>query len=267
MQPTLDISLADKFFHITPHGSEHPVLSMPAVSLLEPETMRSLLVAGRDMLKGLGLDISLSFFGLGVFGLPAVVHTYMWQYDQVLDLSIENITVQVETHNDHAHLVLCIDEVRWKPLPAEGRREAIAAELEQLFRHTVTPLIEAAAACAGLKPDLVWNQFGARMISVSDYVLQHAPNEALKDKYRADLELLRTGLPAEVFHRRKNPYEHKPRFVESPTDAGKQLLIRSSCCMWYRREQGVKCYTCPILNDAQREEMKCQMREKQGHSA
>ncbi|TMV45676.1 hypothetical protein FE783_28760 [Paenibacillus mesophilus] len=266
MQPSFDISLADKYFHITPNGCEHPVFSVPAAQLLKPDIMKDLLSRGRDMLKGLGLDIAVSFTGLAFFGIPAAVHTYMWQYDHVLDLSLGNLTVQLETHDDHAHLVLKIDEVRWKPLPETGRDEAIITELTGLFLHTVTPVVEAAASCAGFKPDLIWNQFGARMISVNDYVARHAPNEALKEKYMHDRALL-LALAPDMFNRRKNPYVHTPRYIESPYKAEEKLIVRSSCCMWYRKENGVKCYTCPILNETQREEMKCKIREKSGHSA
>lgn len=266
MQPSFDISLADKYFHITAGGSEHPVLSVPAEHLLKPDTMKDLLHRGKDMLKGLGLDIAVSFAGLAFFGIPAAVHTFMWQYNHILDLSLGNLTVQLESHDDHAHLVLKINEVRWKPLPETGRDEAIITELADLFRHTVTPVIEAAASCAGFKPDLIWNQFGARMISVHDFIARNAPNEALKEKYRHDLALLHNLAP-DVFHRRKNPYVHTPRYIESPYKPEEKLIVRSSCCMWYRKENGVKCYTCPILNEMQREEMKCKIREKSGHSA
>jgi ferric iron reductase protein FhuF len=266
MQPSFDISLADKYFHITAGGSEHPVFSIPAAQLLLPDTMDDMLRRGRDMLNGLGMDIAVSFLGLAFFGIPAAVHTFMWQYGHILDLSLDNLTVQLESHHDHAHLVLKIDEVRWKKLPDAGRDEAIVAELTRLFRHTVCPVIEAAAARAGFKPDLVWNQFGARMVSVSDFIAQHAPNESLKEKYRHDLALLHS-LEADVFNRRKNPYEHNPRYVESPYKPEEKVIIRSSCCMWYRRENGVKCYTCPILSESQREEMKCQIRDKREHSA
>jgi hypothetical protein len=84
MQPSFDISLADKYFHITAGGSEHPVFSIPAAQLLLPDTMDELLRRGRDMLNGLGLDIAVSFLGLAFFGIPAAVHTFMWQYDHIL---------------------------------------------------------------------------------------------------------------------------------------------------------------------------------------
>jgi ferric iron reductase protein FhuF len=239
---------------------------MPARQLLQPETMAELLELGRKSLKGLGLDIAVSFFGLAFFGVPAAVHTFMFQYNHILDLSLDNLTIQLEDHGDHAHLNLIINEVRWRELPAVNKEEAIVAEISELFRHTVTPMIEAAASCAGLKPDLVWNQFGSRMISVSDFVLNQLPTEPMKMGYRQHLNVL-ANLSPELFNRRKNPYVHTPRPIESAYKPGEQVLIRSSCCMWYRRENGVKCYTCPNLNETQREQLKCQIREKQSTTA
>lgn len=262
MQQPFDLSLAETYFHISPGGSAQPLFSTPAETLLEPKTMDELLRLGRDMLKGFGLDIAVSFVGLAFFGVPAAVHTYMWKYDHALDLSIDNLTVQLEAHGGHPHLVLKINEVRWKKIPETGteRNEAIVAELAELFKWTVNPVVETAAARAGFKPDLVWNQFGARMISVGDFVVRTATDELWKEKYRQDFALLTDGLSPEVFNRRKNPYRHSPRYIESPSDPHKKLIVRSSCCMWYRRENGVKCYTCPILSEAQREVMRRQTR-------
>ncbi|PYI51851.1 (2Fe-2S)-binding protein [Paenibacillus flagellatus] len=251
-----DLSLAATYFHISAAGSADPVYETPATDLLKPATMDDLLRRGRGLLNGLGLDIAVSFVGLAFFGVPATVHTYMWQYDRVLDLSLGNLTVQLEAHGDHAHLVLKIGEVRWRELPADGREAAIVGELDTLFRETVNPIVETAAATAGFKPDLIWNQFGARMISVADFLVRRAPDEAMKSKYEADLALLVRGLPPETFNRRKNPYDHRPRYVESPYKPGETIVVRSSCCMWYRRENGVKCFNCPILSDEQRAEMK-----------
>lgn len=266
MHPSFDISLAAKYFHITPNGCEQPLVSFPAERLLEPQTMDDLLGQGRDLLKGLGLEIAVSFLGLAFFGIPAAVHTFMWQYDHILDLSLGNLTVQLEKHDSHAHLVFRINELKWTKLPENGRDEAIVSALGELFRHTVNPVIETAAARAGLKPDMVWNQFGARMASVKDFIAAQAPNEALKQSYERHLALL-LALAPEVFNRRKNPYVHTPRYIESAYKPGERVIVRSSCCMWYRRENGVKCYTCPMLSDTQREEMLQNIRDKQEHPA
>ncbi|WP_158606770.1 (2Fe-2S)-binding protein [Paenibacillus ginsengarvi] len=265
-EQTLDFSLAETYFHISPRGSDNPLFETPAVSLLQPQTMDSLLSLGRDMLRGLDLTISGSFLGLAFFGLPAAVLSFMYQYDGVLDLSLDNLTAQVESHGDHPHLVLKINEVRLKQLPETGRNEAMARELAELFRHSVTPVIELACARIGCKPDLVWNQFGSRMISVNEFILQRAASEAMKDKYRQHYELL-VSLAPEEFNHRKNPYVHKPRYIESAYDPQKQVLVRSSCCMWYRKENGVKCYTCPILKDTQREQMKLELREQRAKAS
>lgn len=266
MRPTYDISLAKKFFHITPDGAEQPIYELPARDLLQPETMTDLLQRGRSMLNGYGLDIAVSFLGLAFFGIPAAVHTFMFQYNSILDLSLDNVTAQLEAHDDHPHLILKINEVRWRELPATGKEEAIIGELTALFRHTVNPIVETAAACAGFKPDIIWNQFGSRMISVSDFVAKHLPTELAKQQYRQHMEIL-TRLTPDVFNRRKNPYVHNARYIESAYNPEEKVIIRSSCCMWYRRENGVKCYTCPLLNDAQREETKVRLLEKRGTSA
>jgi siderophore-iron reductase FhuF len=267
MPQTPDFTLAETFFNILPKGAKNPVFSASAAELLKPETMDELLEQGRAGLRGFGLDIAVSLVGLAFFNLPATVMAYMSLYGQVLDLSLNRLTVQLEIDGDRCYIVFKPDEVRWTELPGDGRDEAYARALKELLRGTVNPVVEMVAARGGFKPDLIWNQYGARMISILDYILQRVEDEASKETFRCDYERLLCGLPAETFNRGKNPYIHEPRYVESPYKPGDSIVIRSSCCMWYRRENGEKCYNCPLLTDEQREEKKLRILREREHSA
>lgn len=230
--------------------------------------MLEVLNRGSVLLKGIGLELAVSFLGLATFGLAATKQYVMSKYNRVLDLSLENLTIQLEAHGDYAHVVFKMQELKWIDLPVLGREEAVLAEWKHYFEATINPLVEAATGAAGLKPAMIWNQHGTRMTYMMDFLrplfMEGSERQTLEEDY-----LLLTGLPAETFNlRRKNPFEHIPCYVDSPYQPGKQVIIRSSCCMYYRRENGVKCYTCPILKDEERVEMKLRIEAaKQDQSA
>ncbi|WP_373231893.1 (2Fe-2S)-binding protein [Cohnella sp.] len=264
----MDLRIAEEHFHISTKGSEAPLYSIAATDILQHEKMLELLQRGSVLVKGIGLELAVSFLGLAYFGLAATKQFVMSRYNRVLDLSLENLTIQLQSSGDYAQAVFKLKELKWTELPANDRETALLAEWKHYFEETMNPLIEATAGSAGFKPAMIWNQYGARMSYTMDYLRSHAAEGSARQLLEEDFLLL-SSLPAETFNlRRKNPFDHTPCYIDSPYQPGNQIMIRSSCCMYYRRENGVKCYNCPLLKDEERAEMKLKIEaDRQGQSA
>lgn len=258
---TLDLTLFEEHFRISTKGSQHPLLSIPAVDLLREDTMKDLLVTGSKLVKGIGLELAVSIIGLSFFGLAATKQVVMSQYNRILDLSLDNLTLQLESHGDYAYVGFKISELKWTDLPTEGREDAIKAEWTRYFSATLNPLIEKAASAAELKSPIIWNQYGARSTYLMDYLKNNLPDGPVKQVIADDFQLL-AGMPGETFNSRKNPFDHTPCYLDSPYKAGAQIILRSSCCMYYKRENGTKCYNCPILKEEARTELKVKIEAK-----
>lgn len=255
----MDFRLAEEHFHISDKGSDNPIFSVPAAELLERDTMREFLRLIKEAVRGIGFELALSDAGLSFFGLAATKQYAMSLYDRVVDLSLSNLTIQLESHGDHTHVVFKVGEWRWTDLPAAGRETAVAAEWNDYFAGTMNPLIEAAASAVDLKPDLIWNQYGTRILYMMQFLQGLLPAGPVVRRFEADFALLRE-LPASTFNRRrKNPYDHTPKWIENPLNTEEKWMIRSACCMYYRKEDSRKCYTCPILKEEAREARKLEM--------
>jgi ferric iron reductase protein FhuF len=263
----MDLSLIDKFFHISLKGSEDAIVSIPAIELLQREKMDMVIHKSSELFKARGLELSASFIGMSIFGLCASLQLVLASYNRLLDLSLPNLTFQLEMHHDHLHGCFQIHELRYKEAPVDGREQWLAAELTEYYRNNVNPVVEFAAQSAGVKPDLIWNQYGARMAFGLDFVLEHEKNEAVRNRFEQDYELLKQGLKPDVFGRRKNPFEHKPRYIDSLRDPNKKVIMRSSCCMYDRRENGEKCFNCPQMLPEEREARRENFRATQEHPA
>jgi ferric iron reductase protein FhuF len=252
----MDLKIAEDYFHISTKGSDDPLLSIAATEILQHDSMREVLQRGAALVKGIGLELGVSFIGLAFFGLAATKYIVMSQYNRVLDLSLNNLTLQLESHGDHAHVCFKITELYGTDLPAEGRTAAITSEWKSYFAQTINPLVEAASGAVGLKPAMIWNQYGARMAYMMEYMRGIFPEGPMRLQFEDDFLLL-TGMPAETFNlKRNNPFEHTACYIDSPYEVGKQVMMRSACCMYYRREGGEKCYTCPILKEEERAQLK-----------
>ncbi|WP_127584451.1 (2Fe-2S)-binding protein [Paenibacillus koleovorans] len=266
----MDLSLLNYFFHISLTGeTEHVVLEMPATDLLKKERMDEVIQVSGDLMKAIGTELPASFVGMGFFGVSASVQLVLATYNRLLDLSLSNLTFQVQPHDDHVHSCFRINELKYKEAPTdpEERQAWLVEELTAFYRDTVRPVIEMAAVSAGVKPDLVWSQYGARMAYAVDYMEGVEKRPEVLVRFRADYETLARVLPPELFGRRRNPFDHKPRYIDSPYDAGKKLMMRSACCMYDRRENGEKCYNCPMMLPEEREERRRRIeatREKPG---
>ncbi len=267
MEEAIDFSLAEKYFQISPNGAENAAFSVPAADLLRPETMNETLRRSGEMLGAFGPELAASFVGLAFFNVCAVSLIFLSQSNRELDLSLDNLTLQLVPHGKLVVGAFRVMEKRWRPVPETEREAAVARYLTELFRKTINPVVESAAAHAGVKPDLIWNQYGARMAWVRDFVQELETRSDFKERFARDYELLAGGLSPDVFNRRKNPFAHNPRYVDSPWQPGKKVILRSSCCMYYRREDGQKCYNCPLLTDQERERMRKAIEASRDHSA
>jgi len=247
----MDLAFAETYLRISTRGSDFPKHALPAADLLNRETMLELLTKYSGIVKGTGLELAVSFFGTAVYGLIAMKQRVMSLYGRILDLSLPNITVQLETLGEMGQYVLKLGEIRWTELPDEGRQQAVEAEWDRFFKEDMNPLIESAAAAGGFKPDLIWNQYGSTAAYTMDYARLTVPEGPELQRLQDDFELL-CGLPGGTFNRKRNPFQYTPKFIDNPYQPGTPLMVRSACCMVYKREGGVKCYYCPILKTEER---------------
>lgn len=254
--PAIDFSLLKTYFHISPEGADHPELTLPAAELLEAAPMLDLLQRTQQQYKALDLELPASFIGLSLYGLTAAQLILLAQYDVWVDLSLDNLDFQHEAHDDHAHAGYKLRELRTQSVPTGAERASfIVTAWTHQFQQTVVPLIENVARQAGVKPQMIWSQFGGRQSFLRDYIHENIQHEALLARFDDEDRRL-SELPADLFGMRRNPYIHNPRRIASPYTEGKTVIIRSSCCMYYKREEGRKCYNCPMLTDTERESMK-----------
>lgn len=254
MNRVVDYSLAERFFQVSPKGLDAPDLTVSAAALLDTDTMNAILRMSARSLKSWGMDLPASFFGLAFFGLCGVTQLFLSLHERFPLLPLHKLNFQLSTRSGYLQGGFQVTEISWQELTSgNGRRERTEL-LSAFYRETVTPVVEKAAACANVHPSLIWNQYGARMRSVRDYAAEAEAGfgQAEAARFLQDYELL-TLLPGECFGLRKNPYALRPRYIEDAYRPGKKTLIRSACCLYYRREDGVKCHTCPLLTKEERE--------------
>lgn len=261
-QHGMDFSLVEMYFHISPEGMEEAVFQLPAAEFRNKEAMQIALAAGGQMVQATGNELAASFIGTSLCNACSVMLLMAAQYNRLLDLSMNNLTLQVELHDDHAHLGYKIESLRWQDLPQEEPAWSgfLLARMTDYITNEVVPAVEAIAEHAGVKNAMIWSQYAYQLAFVRDFVQENEPRQEVLARFLRGYELVTEGIPAEAFNRKRNPFlMTSPRFVDNPWEPEKPIMLRSSCCMYNCRVGGEKCYNCPKMTHDEREIRKAQV--------
>ncbi|MBD2869732.1 (2Fe-2S)-binding protein [Paenibacillus arenilitoris] len=256
MAQEIDFTILDTFFHISPQGAEHPVFEMPATAFLDKERSRSALLLGGELVQATGMELAASFVGMSFFNLCVAKLIVAAQCNRLLDLPLTELTFQLEPHDDHAHLGFKLRELNSAALPEDGpaRKRLLLDDLTAYFQEELNEAIETVAASADVKSAMIWNQFGGQIHAIRDYLPLYEQRQDVLERFERDFAMLKE-LPPEVFNRKRNPFIHKPRYIDDPWSPPEgKMLLRSSCCMYDCRVDGEKCYNCPRMLPEEREE-------------
>lgn len=249
----IDFSLVRSFFHISPEGADKPIYEIPATDLGNKERALDTLIMVRELGHATSFEMPVSFAGLTLFNLCATHLIFIAQYNRMLDLSLHNLTFQLERHPNYTNLGYRINELRWIDVPKVDRVNFLVRKYTEYIRENITPIVESLSSAGGLKANLIWNQYGARIAFIQYYMSENDSRGFVLQRLDEQCKLLTQLSAPHLFNRRHNPFVHKPKYLDSPWEPGENVIMRSSCCMYYCREGGNKCYNCPKMLPEERE--------------
>lgn len=237
----IDFSFIKTYCQVSPDDVDNVVIDCPATDLLDRTKTKQLLQELKTLYQAHDLLLPVSVVGLSLFGLLGTQWIILSQYKKSLHLPLHTIRLQVGLFNETT------------PFVSLKIQTVIVTEpcnlMEYVQKQLTTP-IENIAAAGCVKPSLIYNQFGARAASLVEGFMQYETNSTAQ----ATCNSLYRELQADPSWRK-----HDPVYIDSPYAPGSKMMMRSSCCMFYRRENGVKCYNCPTLSIKEREKIAQQL--------
>lgn len=253
-----DFSVLKTYLHIAPEDADHLLAEMPATELLYEGRLTEMMRLTGEKTQAIDLTLPASFFGTTLCHLCMVKLYFLAVHEVILDLSLDRLTFQIDYDEDHGHphLGYKINELATRDIPAPEGESAVRGDWEAFLAESVVPAVETIARMAGMKPEMIWHQFGGLIAYLEDFMRQaQLPEEAI-ERYEAHVRLLSESIEPERFRQRRNPFKWKVRYVENCYQPGEKWIMRSACCLYDRREGGEKCYVCPRRTEQEREEMK-----------
>jgi len=252
MAQQIDLTLMAQQFYIPLQGCENPMFEMSAAMLLDPEKALEAVQTGGTEIRAIGHGLGVSYAGLALHNLVVAACIFYAYNRKWLDMSLDNLTFQLESHGTYVQNAFKLNEMTETDIPENDGERLFGRKLETYIREQLTPAVRSVAESCGFKADLIWGQYGARFAYYIKHVAEKAPNDEIRERFAAATRILMDIAP-ENFARRRNPFVHKPRYIDSPYKPGETMMLRSACCMWYCKEDGVKCYNCPKLTGEERE--------------
>lgn len=236
----IDFSFITSHCLISPHDVEPLVLELQAEHLTNESMVASLLDQLKELYEADDYLLPASVIGMSLFNLITAQMIVQSKHKQQLDMNLSNIDLQVKMFGKLPVLYVKINDCTLRS----------ASPISQLIQYLEKP-ISIIAKTAGVKPSLIYNQFGGRAAQITEAFLQHEKNENVKATYYSLLNQLKNDDCYE-----KNPFQYEPKLLDSPYHPGKKMMMRSSCCMFYRKKDSKKCYNCPTLSQQARMKMK-----------
>ncbi|MDQ0188753.1 hypothetical protein JI721_12850 [Alicyclobacillus cycloheptanicus] len=251
----------ERSFRISFNKREDALFSMSMAGFLERDRLLSILCAYRDSLQASDLAVAAVSFSRWFAFLAAGMHYFLSVHNVAIDLSLSNLHVEAvpaeQGYGFYFPLNAWSDEAA--PTVASLRNAWRRRVLRTFYGNTVRPVLDTLATHAGIRVGPLWGQIPSRLIWFVGKFAE-GQNALVQTRVKADFECLKTELAPEVFGRKQNPFALRLRWVESLEGAGEKVYVFPACCLNYAREQGVHCYACPRLTEAQRAAMRAEFR-------
>ena len=228
-----------QYCQITETSASHVRAEWAAMEIMEQETLSSIMGQLKQEYRATGMELPASLLGTILLGPLIAMIIESSEEEHAADLSLANLSIQLALYNGSNPYLL---------LKRNGKKQIGSSEftdlLPEFIQNNLNEPIEKISEAACVKPTLIWNQFGARLASTMEAYKKAGTAEHIQnaEKYT---ELI-MSYPGKLFGIRKNPFIHEPAYIDSPYEPGTPMMVRSACCMFYKKENGQKCANCPL---------------------
>jgi ferric iron reductase protein FhuF len=247
----IDLNKLKQKFHISLHPREDAILSFPAVDLLVPGHLTTLIETYAPYIKAKNLQVAGVYTGswLGFVAMAKQYALSVW--NQSLDLSLHNLTIQLVLNGEFAGFSYVMNHYSSHEAdeqPMTWRQQ----ELSQFHSGTIRPLIEALSSLVNYPVGQIWGQLPTKFNYYMDHwKAEYIDHLTITNQLQEDYQSLKEINP-DLFGLKSNPFDVKIRLLEDSLDPCKQVRMKNACCLYYQTEAGRYCYTCPRMKEEER---------------
>ncbi|WP_053372888.1 hypothetical protein [Paenibacillus sp. FJAT-27812] len=257
---TVDFRQLEERFALTLAKLENTVLTLPASDLLIADNMGLLIHTYGPLIKARERSAAAAFFMSWYAGVcGAMQHMLSCGDEQLLDLSLSNLSVQLYAGEHYPLFSFQINEARFSSIPIIDRDRWCKKTLDTFYADNVTPFIQILSRLAQLNAIPLWGQIVNALYAQMEEDLAAAPDEDRRTSIIYHFKMLTHGVKGQAFGLRKNPFDIKLNFTQHPNNPSHKVLVKTACCLAYSLDSEFGyCYECPRLKEKDRALMRAQ---------
>ncbi|NUU77052.1 hypothetical protein [Paenibacillus xylanilyticus] len=249
-----------QYGRITTEASMESVYEMPMAALRQPEKAREMLEVYNKHLQAESIRSAAVYFMHSVRGLMLGVHYMTALCDTWVDLSLENMNLQLEVKDGRAAFCFQLVDGTEYPhpspvCPTDTTKISWRTDvLTSYYREQLRPLIEGVASAGDANLGQMWSQLASMLRWYKTTALQMNIEEAEREAVIEGYEHV-IAMPADLLGLKKNVLSFKPVEIDNPHQPGETMLMKPVCCLHHQVYGGQNyCYSCPKLSKAERQE-------------
>lgn len=252
----LDFDKLEKTFSFGLLKQDNAVYTVPAADLLIPAEMDRFLAFYTPQIRANDPAVAAAYLAGWMANIGLALHYSLSVYNEALDFSLANLTVQLVPVGDYTSVFFCLNQwLETEGPEGEGREAFLTESLEQFYGQTLKPLYAELTRATGLPLDQLWGQLPAKYHYYFD-VFKSELRPAVYSRLADDYHFLRLGVAPEVFGMPVNPFKRDVRLIESLASSAKQVPMKSKCCLYYKTDSGEYCFSCPRTTERERNEQR-----------
>lgn len=248
-----DNDLLAERFDLTNKPRENALLSMKARDLVDPKNMNELVQMYAPLIKAHELTAAGTYISSWLTS-PSLGLQYMLSvWNQSLSMTLDNMTIEL-FFDEYPQFAFVIPEYEIVDAPADENERAVWRKecYRAYFQDFLHPLITTLAQVTGNPEAMIWGQFPTKFNYHTDAFAASLEDETIKQRLKADYDVLCNQLEGESFGLSKNPFRVKVRWVEDMRDPQAKVRIKNQCCLYYKTGEQKYCYTCPRIKEEER---------------
>jgi len=248
-----------QYGRITTIPGGESVWEIHMAELKHPDKARELLDVYNKHLQADTVRTAAVYFMHSVRGLMLGIHYMTALCDTWLDLSLENMKLQLEVQDGRPAFRFQLMDGTEHPHPVPLNPPDAAKSswrkdiLTSYYTEQLRPLIEGLASAGEVGLGQMWSQLASMLRWYKTTALQMNIEEVERQAVIEGYEHV-IALPASLLGLKKNLLSFKLVEIDNPHQPGETMLMKPVCCLHHQVYGGQNyCYSCPKLSKAERQ--------------
>ncbi|WP_197936368.1 (2Fe-2S)-binding protein [Paenibacillus sp. GSMTC-2017] len=241
--------------------------SITAEGLLSHDNMRLFVDHYCSLIEGLDREAAAVSLAGWFTGAALAIQHMLSVHNHILKFELADMRFFIERNESAFPEIRChVNEWTISNLPLEkmSHEQQRYNTLAHAYGQLLAPLLRVIAKVSGSSVRALWGQVLAALHDACMLWKQEIQHSEQITTIINDFDTVVSGLDGALFQLKRNPLNIPLRYVKSLDGTKEDVLLKPSCCLYYRIEAGQYCFVCPRITEKARTVMREAFQKEKG---